>query len=416
MVDNIFLGRIGKAEQGAGILSNNLFILLLVFGIGMSYAITPLTAEAHVKKDEQQKASLFKNGLLLNFLVSVILFFILFFASPLLSYMRQEEAVVTLAVPFFDVLIFSIIPVSLFFACKQYCEGLSNTRAAMYISIAGNLLNILLNYLLIYGKWGLPALGYMGSCWATFCARSFMGLSFLLYVFYSPSINSFRPYFKKVKINATHFLQLFRMGLGFAMQSVFEVAAFAIAGLMSGVFGKESLDAHGIALSMAAFTFMFATGISGASTIQVSNFVAARDRENLRLAVKHSFRLVLIVMFVMALAFICFHQWLPMIFSTDAEIIYIASNLLLFAAMFQLFDGTQVVALGILRGLEDVRYPTGITFFGYWLIALPLAYFLAFEWHMKAYGIWLALSVSLLFVSLCLYFRIRYLLGKKAIF
>lgn len=413
MVDNYFLGKIGKTEQAAGILSNTLFVLLLVFSIGMSYALTPMMADADVAKDDRQKAALLKNGLVLNLVVSIVLFIILYLCAPVLSYMQQPEDVVKLAVPFFDVLIFSIIPVSLFFTCKQYCEGLSNTLAAMFIGIAGNIVNIILNYCLINGKFGLPEMGYIGAAWATFISRVVMGLSFLVYVFNRQSVNTFRPYFRQVAVNARHLFQLFKMGIGFAMQSTFEVAAFAIAGLMSGVFGKESLDAHGIALSMAAFTFMFASGLGSAATIQVSNFTAAKDVANLEKSIRHSFRLVLFTMLGMALVFVCLHPWLPMIFSDDREIIRVSSQLLLFAAMFQLFDGTQVVALGILRGLEDVKYPTGITFFGYWLIALPLAWFLAFQWHMRVYGVWTALSVSLLFVSLCLYFRIRYLLKKR---
>ena len=163
MVDNIFLGKLGNTEQAAGILSNNLYVILLVFSIGMSYVLTPAITDAHVNQNEKEKASLFKNSLFINMMVAVVLFVILFFSSPLLAYMQQPKDVVALAIPFFDVLIFSIIPVALFFVCKQYTEGLSNTKAAMYISIAGNLLNIILNYLLIYGHLGLPELGYMGS-------------------------------------------------------------------------------------------------------------------------------------------------------------------------------------------------------------------------------------------------------------
>ncbi|MFL5753356.1 MAG: MATE family efflux transporter, partial [Bacteroidia bacterium] len=175
MVDNIFLGTIGKTEQAAGILANNLFVLLLVFGIGISYATTPLTSSANMEQNSKEKGILLKNSIYLNFIVSIVLFLVLFFMSPLLAKMGQPEDVVQLAIPFFDVLIFSIIPVSLYFSCKQYAEGLSNTSMAMYISIAGNVLNIILNYLLIYGYCGLPKMGYMGSCWATFIARVFMG-------------------------------------------------------------------------------------------------------------------------------------------------------------------------------------------------------------------------------------------------
>ena len=415
MVDNIFLGKLGKTEQAAGILSNNLFVILLVFSIGMSYVLTPAVTDAHVNQNEKEKASLFKNSLFINMVVAVLLFIILFFSSPLLAYMQQPEDVVVLAIPFFDVLIFSIIPVALFFVCKQYTEGLSNTKAAMYISVIGNILNIILNYLLIYGYCGLPELGYMGSCWATFIARVFMGIGFLIFVFKHNSVNSFAKYYQEAKINAQHFWPLFKDGLASALQFTFEVAAFAIAGLLAGVFGKEQIDAHGIALSMAAFTYMFASGIGSATTIRVGNYYAKHDLTNLKLAIKTSYKLVIVTMGFMALVFICFNTVLPIVFSNDAEIIFIASKLLLFAALFQLFDGTQVVAIGALRGLEDYKYPTYIAFIGYWIIALPLCYVFGFMMNYKVYGVWLALSIGLGFVAIALSIRIRNLIRLKSI-
>ena len=415
MVDNIFLGRLGNTEQAAGILSNNLYVILLVFSIGMSYVLTPAITDAHVNQNEQEKASLFKNSLFINMMTAVVLFIILFFSSPLLGFMQQPEDVVKLAIPFFDVLIFSIIPVALFFVCKQYTEGLSNTKAAMYISVGGNLLNIVLNYMLIYGKAGLPELGYMGSCWATFIARVFMGIGFLIFVFKHPSVNSFSKYYQEAKINTQHFWPMLKDGLASALQFTFEVAAFAIAGLLAGVFGKEQIDAHGIALSLAAFTYMFASGIGSATTIRVGNFYAKDDLGNLKLAIKTSYKSVLVTMGFMALLFISFNAILPAVFSSDTEIISIAAKLLLFAALFQLFDGTQVVAIGVLRGLEDYKYPTYIAFIGYWLIALPLCYVFAFKMEYKVYGVWLALSIGLGFVAIALSVRIKNLIRLKTI-
>src|SRR5688572_22071949 len=170
MVDNIFLGGIGPTEQAAGILSNNLYIVIMVFAIGISYATTPLTTAAQERKDLFMKASLFKNSLFLNVSVAVLCFVVLYNVSPYMSLMRQPSDVVELAIPFFDVLILSMIPIALFFVCKQYCEGLHNTRMALFISITGNIINIILNYLLIYGKFGCPEMGYIGSAWASFYA------------------------------------------------------------------------------------------------------------------------------------------------------------------------------------------------------------------------------------------------------
>jgi MATE family multidrug resistance protein len=415
MVDNIFLGRLGKTEQAAGILSNNFFVILLVFSIGMSYVLTPAVTDAHVNGNEREKASLFKNSLFINMVVAILLFIILFFSSPMLAYMQQPEDVVELAIPFFNVLTFSIIPVALFFVCKQYTEGLSNTRAAMYISVIGNIINIILNYLLIYGYCGLPEMGYMGACWATFIARVFMGIGFLIYIFKNKAVNSFVMYYKEVKVNAQHFWPLLKDGLASALQFTFEVAAFAIAGLLAGVFGKEQIDAHGIALSLAAFTYMFASGIGSATTIRVSNYYSLNNMDEVKLAIKTSYKAVMVTMGFMALIFISCNTFLPLIFSNDEEIIHIASKLLLFAAFFQLFDGTQVVAIGVLRALDDYKFPTYVAFIGYWLIALPLCYLFAFVFNYKVYGVWLALSAGLGFVSITLFFRIRTLLKLKSI-
>ena len=409
------MGRLGKTEQAAGILSNNLFIILLVFSIGMSYALTPVITEAQVAQNNKEKASLFKNALLLNLLVSIVLFIVLFFLSPILGYMEQPGDVVELAIPFFNVLIFSIIPISLFFVCKQYCEGLSNTKAAMYISIVGNLINIILNYGLIWGKLGLPELGYMGSCWATFISRVLMGVGFLYFVFKSPSVNAFTAYYQEAKINALQFILLLKDGLASAFQFTFEVSAFCIAGLMAGVFGKEQIDAHGIALNLASFTYMFSSGISSATTIRVSNYFANHDIPNLKLAINTSFKITLYVMGFTALSFILLNHWLPNLFSNDEEIVLIASRLLLFAAFFQLLDGVQVVAMGALRGMEDYQYSSIVAFIAYWIFALPLSYVLAFKVGWSVYGIWLALSLALGIVAVTLFFRINTVIKSKLI-
>jgi len=412
-VDNIFLGQIGPTELAAGILSNNLYVLLLVFGIGMSYATTPLVTAAHEKNDLLKKASLFKNSLFLNFSVAIVCFSILYLASGFLKYMQQPIEVAELAVPFFDVLIFSMLPVSLFFACKQYCEGLSNTRMALIISISGNLLNVILNYLLIYGKFGFPELGYIGAAWASFIARLFMGFSFLILVFKSPVTREIAKVYKQVKINWQDLKALARIGFNSALQFTFEVAAFAIAGLMSGSFGKEQIDSHGIALSIAAFTYMFGSGISSASTIRIGIYKAQENWVEIKNAAITSLKIVLLVMCAFGVLFLLFSESLPLAFSADPQIVSLAAKLLIIAAMFQLFDGMQVTIIGILRGLNDVKFPTIITLTGYWLLALPLAYFLAFNRKLETVGIWIALLVSLVFVAGLLLWRLSYLIKKN---
>jgi MATE family multidrug resistance protein len=407
MADNYFLGQIGKTELAAGVFSNGIFVLLLVFCIGMSFASTPLVSSAHIQGNIERKAQLFKNAIVLNLIVSVIAFLLLFFLSPLMIHMQQPGDVVELAKPFFNVLVFSMIPVSFFFTCKQYAEGLSNTRAAMYISVIGNLLNIILNYVLIHGKFGLPQLGYMGAAWATFISRCFMGASFLWFIMYNPQTKDIKQFIKKVKVGGEALRSLWKIGINSGMQFTFEVAAFVIALFMAGKFGKEQIDAHGIAITLASFTYMFASGISSASTIRVSNLAAKKNIPEIRKAGNMAVMLVLVCMGSFALIFTVFNNALPGFFTNDADILDLSSKLLLIAAVFQLFDGLQVVSIGMLRGMEDVKFPTYITLIGYWILALPLAYVLGFVYKMEVIGIWWALTFSLVFVGLILYWRFR---------
>ena len=413
MVDTVFLGKIGAAEQAACILSNNLYILLLVFGIGVSYATTPLVTSANQNMDLLKKASLFKNSIFLNVSVSIICFIVLFLSSGLLKYMHQPEDVIKLAVPFFNVLIFSMIPISLFFTCKQYCEGLSNTRMALFISIIGNVINIILNYLLIYGKFGFPELGYIGSAWASFISRVFMGFSFLYLIFKSPVTKEISAVYNKVKINKKELFHLAKIGLNAGLQLTFEVAAFVIAGLMAGTFGKEQIDAHGIALSIAAFTYMFASGISSASSIRVGIYKAQDNWLEIKQAAFSSIKLVMLIMGGFAILFLMINNFLPKVFSSDLQIVNLASKLLIIAALFQLFDGIQVTIVGILRGLEDFKIPTLISLVGYWIIALPLAYWLAFILQLETVGVWIGLLVSLIFAAIVLFWRLNYLINKN---
>jgi MATE family multidrug resistance protein len=327
--------------------------------------------------------------------------------------MQQPAEVAVMAVPFFEILIFSIIPVSFFFTAKQYCEGLSNTRMALIISVAGNALNVLLNYLMIYGKWGFPEMGYIGAAWASFIARLVMGVAFLILILKSPVTREISAVFKQVKVNAQELLSLWRLGFNTAMQFTFEVAAFVIAGFMAGVFGKEQIDAHGIALNIAAFTYMFGSGISSAATIRAGVYNAQKNWNEIKRASVAAIQLVLLVMGTFGILFIVLNRYLPLVFTNEPAIMELASSLLIIAAMFQLFDGMQVAIIGILRGLEDVRIPTLIALVGYWLIALPLAYLLAFTWHMETIGIWIALLTSLVAVAGGLLWRLLYLIRKN---
>jgi len=266
---------------------------------------------------------------------------------------------------------------------------------------------------LIYGKCGLPELGYLGPAWATFIARSFMGIAFLYLIFKSKATKEIVTVYRQVKIRWKELKELAVIGINSGLQFTFEVAAFVIAGLMAGSFGEEQIDAHGISLQMAAFTYMFASGISSAATIRIGTFSAQNDWKKIKDAGLVSIKLVLLVMGFFGVLFLIFRNILPQAFSNNVQIIELSSNLLIVAALFQMFDGLQVTVIGMLRGLEDAKFPTIITLISYWGIALPLAYVLAYNFKLEVVGIWIALLISLVIVALSLLLRFNYLVRKN---
>lgn len=412
MTDNAFLGFVNLESQDAGILSGNVFILFLVFLMGMAQGLTPKIAGAHVNGMESLKGSLLKNSLLLNLTIAILLYLLTLVAMNFLYLLDQPADVIELAKPFLNIIASSLIPLSIFFTLKQYCEGLSNTRAAMYISLSGNVLNVVLNYALIFGKLGSPQIGYLGAAWATFISRLFMAVAFIAYVITEKKLKTIVIYFKQEKINKADFKLLFNIGIGPSVQYIFEVAAFAIAGFMSGWLGKVTFAAHGISLSIASFTYMFASGVSGASSIRVASFKGINDNINIKKAGLTGLALSACVMLFFAGCLVLFNNLLPAFFSEEPGVIKLSSGLLLVAALFQLFDGVQVTALGILRGLSDVKIPTFIAMAAYWGIALPVAYYLGFRQNMGVYGIWFGLCSGLMFAAVALSARFRYLSQK----
>ncbi len=410
MTDNAFLGFVNLESQDAGILSGNIFVLLLVFLIGMCQGLTPRVAGAHVNQRELDKASLLKNSLLLNLVTAVGLYIFILCCMPLLGYFDQPADVVELAKPFLNIIACSLIPLAVFFTLKQYCEGLTNTRAAMYISLTGNGLNVVLNYGLIFGKLGMPEIGYLGAAWATFISRAFMAVAFFIYMYKHKELKKVFDLIPKVTVHKKELKNLFRIGIGPAIQYIFEVAAFTVAGFMAGWLGKETFASHGIALSIAAFTYMFASGISGAASIRVANFTGLNERSNTKKAGMSAFLIVAAIMGFFGIMFLLFNNWLPSFFSEKKVVVDLAAGLLLVAALFQMFDGVQCVGLGVLRGLSDVKIPTFLALTAYWAVALPLAYYLGFVVKLGVYGIWFGLSAGLIFAAVALFARFRHLL------
>ncbi|WP_299123621.1 MATE family efflux transporter [uncultured Winogradskyella sp.] len=420
-VDNIMVGQLGTAELAAVSLGNSFMFIAMSLGIGFSTAITPLVAEADGAKDFTGGKSAFKHGLFLCTVLGILLFILVFFAKPLMYFMKQPAAVVELAIPYLDLVAFSLIPLIIFQGFKQFSDGLSMTRYPMYATILANVVNVLLNYVLIFGKFGFPQLGIVGAAYGTLASR-FIMLWYLWYLLRGKEKSkAFVTNIKFFVLDKLMLRKIINLGAPSAMQMFFEVAIFTAAIWLSGLLGKNPQAANQIALNLSSMTFMVAMGISVASMIRVGNQKGLKQYFELRRIAFSLFLLGTIFAIVFGLIFFVFHEYLPRIYvdfddvinyDDNMEVVKIASNLLLAAAIFQISDSIQVVVLGALRGLQDVKIPTLITFIAYWLIGFPVSWFLGKEDAYGSFGIWLGLLAGLTSASILLYIRFNYLTKK----
>ena len=408
VVDTAMVGQIGTVPQAAVALSNSLYTLVLVFGLGVSYGITPLVAAADSTKHFAENAKLLKHGVVINTVLGILLFVLLYFTSPVLNLFNQKKEVVDMAIPFLNVMMLGMIPLCIFSGFKQFTEGLSFTKIAMVITVGANLLNVLLNYLLIFGHWGLPKMGLMGACWATFISRVVMAIGMFLYVYFNKHFKIYWKGFNKIKITKALTKKILGIGVPSGLQWVFEVGAFSFAVIMIGWISATAQAAHQVALSIAATTYMMASGLSAAASVRVGNELGLKNREGVRTAGFSAFIIVLVFMSLMATCFILFRNYLPLLFNNNADVIAVSSSLIVIAAFFQLSDGTQVVGLGALRGMKDVKIPTIITLIAYWIIGLPMSYVFAFKFNFGVQGIWYGLSLGLGIAAVLLFLRFNY--------
>nr|WP_299069721.1 MATE family efflux transporter [uncultured Allomuricauda sp.] len=419
--DNIMVGQLGTAELAAVSLGNSFVFIAMSLGIGFSTAITPLVAEADGAGNTANGKSALKHGLVLCTLLGLSLFGIILLCKPIMYLMKQPPEVVELAIPYLELVAFSLVPLIIFQAFKQFSEGLSQTKYPMYATILANVVNITLNYLLIFGSFGFPKLGIVGAAIGTLVSRFIMVgyIWFLLkqkekFKVYITGFN-FRLIEKKV------IRKIISLGFPSALQMFFEVAIFTAAIWLSGVLGKNAQAANQIALNLSSMTFMVGMGLSVAAMVRVGNQKGLQNFSELRRIAKSIFFLTLLLEIVFAAIFLFGRHWLPTIYldvddvinqMDNTEVIFIAAKLLLIAAFFQISDGIQVVVLGALRGLQDVKIPTLITFIAYWLIGFPISYYFGLYTEFKSSGIWMGLLLGLTASAVMLYIRFNYLTKK----
>jgi MATE family multidrug resistance protein len=419
--DNIMVGQLGTAELAAVSLGNSFVFIAMSLGIGFSTAITPLVAEADGARDQAAGKSALKHGLVLCTLLGLSLFGLIQVAKPLMHHMEQPPEVVELAMPYLDLVAFSLVPLIIFQAFKQFSDGLSQTKYPMYTTIVANVVNITLNYLLIFGSFGFPKLGIVGAAVGTLVSRVIM-VAFIWYLLQrKEKFEAYVTHFNFRRIEKKVMRKIISLGFPSALQMFFEVAIFTAAIWLSGVLGKNAQAANQIALNLSSMTFMVGTGLSVAAMVRVGNQKGLRNHKELKRIAESVFFLTLLVEVAFAAIFLLGRHWFPTIYldvddianqADNTEVIIIAAKLLLVAAFFQISDGLQVVVLGALRGLQDVKIPTLITFVAYWLIGFPISYYLGLNTALESTGIWIGLLSGLTASAVMLYLRFNFLTKK----
>lgn len=412
VADSIMVGQLGALPLAGASLANVIFHLLLMFGIGVSYAVTPLVAAADGSRDTKESTELLKHALLINIITGIFLFSLVSLGGQLLYRMNQPPDVVDMALPYLNIVTLSMIPLMLFQTFRQFAEGLSDTKRAMIIVIGSNLVNVVLNYIFIYGKLGMEPMGLNGAGWASFIARVILALWIAAYIYKGKKFIPYRKGFAIGRYSRLRIRKMLGLGLPAGFQFVFEVGAFGFAVIMIGWIGTEALAAHQIAINMAAISYMMASGLSAAATVRVGNQLGQNDIPTLRAAAFTLYAMVVAFMGVCAVVFITGRYFLPSLYIDDAEVIAMASSLLVIAGFFQISDGIQVMSLGALRGLSDVKIPTALTFIAYWVLALPMGYLMAFELNLGAQGVWYGLLIGLSIVAVVMFWRFNHLTKK----
>ncbi len=418
LFDNIIVGKLLGAEALASVsLGNAIFFSVFVFALGMSFAIPPLVSEANSQKNHNEINRVFSHGFVINLVVGALMMGILMLGTPLLYHANQPEHIIPNTIRFLNIMAISMIPFMMFQTLREVSEGLAFTIGVTKATIFANIINVVLNYVFIKGMFGLPEMGVQGSALATLIARIFM-VVFLYYVLKKEPKT--RQYIKEFTLKASVFSKelfnkMIRIGIPTSLQMFFEVTAFAGAAFICGLVSATDIASHQVALSMASFTFNLCIGFSVASTVMIGNKLGEKNFVELRKIGINNIKIVFLFMLFCGMVFILGRNILPTFFTKpeDVAVVLLASKLLIIAALFQLSDGIQVVALGSLRGIQDVKIPSILTFIAYWVITIPLGYYLCYVREMGAWGMWIALGLGLSVSAVLLVKRFLVLTQKR---
>jgi len=404
----LFVGRIGQDKIATAGSAKSVYFFVSVVGMGIMLAVSALVARYRGEGSDVKLKNILPSTIWTAIITGTFFTLILLIFANNYNWFQQQPIVTNQVPGYLRIWAYSTIPLLLVIGFKSFCDGLEHTKAGMVITFSGLGLNCLLNYMLIWGNFGAPTLGFEGSAWATFITRCLMAIVSFLYIILNKDL---KKYFSSKNIyNVSEMVHILKIGLPTGLQYLFEVGAFAGAALLMGNISVASGAAHQVALQLAAITYMVSTGVSAAGSILTGNAFGRRNLNDMYQSGKASLLIITCFMVFTALSFILLRWQLPYIFTDDVGVISLAAKLLFLAALFQLSDGIQCVCLGVLRGINDTKIPTLVTLVAYWVVGLPLAYYFGFILHYQAIGIWIGLSVGLTFSAVALTWRFFYLL------
>lgn len=410
VIDSAMVGAIHSSQLAAASFVNNLLTIPLVLGFGLTMAISPLVAHSLGNGQINKPLVIAVNGLFVAFFMMLFLAVGIEFSQHyLLHNMGQDDIVVDLSASYLRWMTWSMLPMILFLVLKQFSDGLGETKWPMYLSLASLPVNGFLNYLFIFGHFGFPKMELMGAGLATFISRCLLLVSIIFLLIYK---SVYKPYLQEVKqafvLKSSGIKDILRVGIPSAIQYGMEAGAFAVSGIMSGWLGYVQQAAHQIALNMAAITYMVSLGISSAGSIRVANARGQGNIEQVKRIGYSNFSMAVVYGVICALILFIGRSGLPKLFNDELEVLKYATGLMILAGVFQISDSTQAVGIGLLRGVQDMKIPTLIVLVAYWIVGLPVGYFLAFNLKWEVYGLWVGFIVALSASALLLFFRFRY--------
>jgi MATE family multidrug resistance protein len=399
--DTVMVGRLPDSATAIGAVSlgSTLFYTIGIFGSGIMLGMDTLVAQAYGGGRLDECHRTMWNSLYLACFLSPILMASILIFLPLFGHLGLEPALVTATVPFLKALVWSTLPLALYFALRRYLQSMHIVKPVAFALISANLVNLAGNWALVYGHLGFPAYGVAGSGWSTCISRAYMVAVLAIAVVYYDRKRSSGLWRASRRLEINRIRLLLRLGLPAAAQLLLEIGAFAMATFLIGKLGAVQLAGHQIALNVASFTYMVPLGICSAAAIRVGQAIGAGDSHAAARAGWMALFFSTLFMSCSGLMLFFFARPIARMYTPESAVINAGATLLLVAAVFQLFDGLQVVATGALRGAGNTRIPMLANLVGYWVIGLPLGAFLCFKLKMGALGMWLGLCLALVLIG-----------------